>query len=100
MKVCIAQPPYSTDFSQAEEYFRWEMEAFDRCDESMDLIVFPESADSPCMAHSEDDVKKAYEMFFDRLYKKAVETAKRCNEVLFFNAYEKGEKAFITALLQ
>ncbi len=94
MKVCIVQPPYSTDFSQAEEYFRWEMEAFDRCDESMDLIVFPESADTPCMAHSEDDVKKAYEMFFDRLYKKAVETAKRCNAVLFFNAHEKGEKGF------
>lgn len=63
MKVCIAQPPYSTDFSQAEEYFRWEMEAFDRCDESMDLIVFPESADSPCMAHSEDDVKKPMKCF-------------------------------------
>ena len=42
MKVCIFQPPYSTDFSQSDAYFDLEMEAFDRCDPSVDLIVFPE----------------------------------------------------------
>lgn len=92
MKVCIVQPPYSTDFSQSEKYFKWEMEAFDRCDESMDLIVFPEATDIPCMAHSAEDVIESYEKYFDRLYTKACETAKRCNAVLFFNAHDKTEK--------
>lgn len=92
MKVCIVQPPYSTDFSQSEKYFKWEMEAFDRCDKSMDLIVFPEATDIPCMAHSAEDVLESYEKYFDRLYTKACETAKRCNAVLFFNAHDKTEK--------
>ena len=47
MKVCIVQPPYSTDYSLSNAYFQWELDAFDRCDSSMDLIVFPESAATP-----------------------------------------------------
>ena len=92
MKVCIVQPPYSTDFSESEKYFQWEMDAFDRCDDSMDLIVFPEATDIPCMAHSAENVVESYTKFFDPLYQKAIETAKRCNAIVFFNAHNKTEK--------
>lgn len=92
MKVCIVQPPYSTDFSQSDKYFKWEMEAFDKCDDSIDLIVFPESTDIPCMAHSKDDVMESWTKYFERLYEKAVETAKRCNAIVFFNAHDRDEK--------
>ena len=89
MKVCIVQPPYSTDFSQSEKYFRWEMEAFDKCDETMDLIVFPEAADTPCMAHSAKDVHESMNKYADAIFQKATETAKRCNAIVFFNGHEK-----------
>lgn len=92
MKVCIVQPPYSTDFSQSDKYFKWYMEAFEQCDESMDIIVFPEASDIPCMAHSADDIKTSYNKFFDKLLNKAIETAKRCDAVVFFNAHDKNEK--------
>ncbi len=94
MKVCIVQPPYSVDYSQSEEYFKWEIEAFDKCDESMDLIVFPESSATPCMAHSKKELELSYERFFGPLIKKARETAKRCNAVVFFNSHDKRDKGF------
>ena len=50
MKVCIIQPPYSTDFARSDEYFQIELDLMDQCDESMDLIVMPESCDIPCLA--------------------------------------------------
>jgi len=92
MKVCIVQPPYSTDFSQSQKYFEWEMQAFDKCDESMDLIVFPEAADIPCMAHSAENMAESHAKYFSKLYEKACETARRCNAVIFFNAHDKSEK--------
>lgn len=94
MKVCIVQPPYSTDFSQSDKYFEWYVEAFEKCDETMDLIVFPEASDIPCMAHSAEDIETAYDKYFDKLLNCAVETAKRCDAVVFFNAHDKNEKGF------
>ncbi len=85
MKACIVQPFYSRDHARAEELFRWEMEALDRCDESLDLIVFPESCDQPALVaelsqHAEDAQK-----YGPALAKKAAETAARCNAVLCIN---------------
>ena len=50
MKACIVQPFYTTDLSRADELFEWELEALDKCDDSMDIIVFPEACDVPCFA--------------------------------------------------
>lgn len=94
MKVAIVQPPYSTDHSLSDEYFKWEIEAFDACDETMDLIVFPESSEVPCMAHSYEDVVRSHTKYFDALMKKACETAARCDAVVFFNAHDKTEKGY------
>ena len=51
MKACIVQPHYSTDFARSDELFRWEMDIMDACDESMDLIVLPESCDDAAAAN-------------------------------------------------
>ena len=77
MKVCIVQPPYYTDYEKSAECFDWEMRAFDACDESLDLIVFPEACDVPCLAKTREDFLKSVESFNERLLKKASETAKR-----------------------
>ena len=85
MKACIVQPPYSDNYSESDKYFAWEMQALDKCDESMDLIVFPESCDVPCFASSNEEhfasVEKYNKVFLD----KAAQTAKRCGAVIFVN---------------
>ena len=86
MKVCIVQPHYDVDYSKSQELFQWEMEALDRCDESMDIIVFPEAADVPALAKTREDFLASAEKFGKKLLDKAAATAKRCNAVLFINA--------------
>lgn len=91
LKVCIVQPFYPTDYNQSDEMFNWELEAMDKCDPSMDLIVFPESTDVPCYAVLREQALASHEKYADALLKKASETAKRCNAVLFINAYRMTE---------
>ena len=86
MKVCIVQPHYDVDYSKSQELFQWEMEALDRCDESMDIIVFPEAADVPALAKTREDFLASVEKFGKKLLDKAAATAKRCNAVLYINA--------------
>ncbi len=40
MKACIIQPPYSTDTSHSDEYFNFKLQMLDKCDNSIDIIVF------------------------------------------------------------
>ena len=86
MKVCIVQPHYDVDYAKSQELFQWEMDAFDRCDETMDIIVFPESCDVPALAHTREDFIVSAEKYTPPLLQKASETAKRCNAVVFVNA--------------
>ena len=86
MKVCIIQPHYSADWNTSEELFLWEMEAMDKCDESMDLIVLPEATDVPALAKTVDQFHESYRRYNKAILEKAAETAKRCNSILFINA--------------
>ena len=95
MKACVIQPKYSLDYSQSEERFRWETEALDRCDESMDLIVMPESCDIPAYAGNRKEREKSVERYNKPLLEKAAQTAKRCGAVLCLNARLAGEKGLI-----
>ena len=54
MKVTVIQPAYSTDHSLSKQYFDAQLALLDRCDDSMDLIVLPESADVPCLASTKE----------------------------------------------
>jgi len=91
MKTCIIQPLYSADYTRSDELFEWQIEAMDRCDESMDLIVLPEATDVPALAKTYEQFIGSYEKFNKRILDKAAETAKRCHSVLFINAlYDTG----------
>ena len=94
MKVCIIQPAYSTDFSESDNYFEQELKLIDMCDESMDIIVLPESSDIPCLAKTVEEANLAPKKFTERLLKKVADTAKRCNAIFFVNArsFEESEK--------
>lgn len=85
MKVCIVQPFYTVDFSRVQELFEWELAAFERCDESMDIIVFPEACDVPCFAPDRETFLQCVEKYSGPLFEKASQTAKRCNSMLFIN---------------
>jgi len=92
MKVCIIQPPYSVEYERSEEYFEYEMELLEKCDDTMDIIVLPESADIPCHAGTKERDDESVEKFTEPLLKKVSETAKRCNAIVFVNGRYKTEK--------
>ncbi|MBQ7936305.1 MAG: hypothetical protein IJ333_08210 [Clostridia bacterium] len=86
MKVCIIQPPYSTDYSRIDEHFQIEMDLLSQCDETMDLIVMPEMCDIPCLAGSKENADAASAKFNQPLLDACSATAKRCNAMLFVSA--------------
>jgi len=93
MKVCVIQPAYSMDISRAEEYFQRELEFLDQCDESIDLLVLPETADIPCFAATKAEEEACVEKFSQPLLDKVADTACRCHAMAFVNARMKvGEK--------
>jgi len=92
MKICIIQPEYSSDYSLSDKYFQKELELLDQCDESMDIIVMPESCDIPCYAATKAESEKSVEKYNETILKKASETAKRCKSILFINARSKSDK--------
>lgn len=88
MKACVIQPPYSMDLSLSDAYFAKKLELMEQCDPSMDLIVLPEYSDVPCAAATREDNIAWSEKFRPILLAKASETARRCDAVLFVNAYD------------
>ncbi len=86
MKICIIQPAYSTDYSLSDRYFEDQIKLIDKCDDSMDIIVLPESADIPCLAKSREEAEISAAKFNKRLLEKVAETARRCNSIVFVNA--------------
>ena len=89
MKVCVVQPYYSFNYDDLDECYNEMMALVDKCDDSLDVIVMPEYCDIPVSTPSEKEFKASIEKYNARVYKKVVETAKRCNAVVFANfAYE------------
>lgn len=86
MKACIIQPPYSRDTSYSDEYFEYKMRMLDACDESIDIIVLPEYSDVPCATSTKEETLFYHKKYIDRLLDKCIETAKRCNSLVFVNA--------------
>ncbi|MBR2338444.1 MAG: hypothetical protein IKA63_03140, partial [Clostridia bacterium] len=74
--------------------FEQELALLGQCDESMDLIVLPESCDIPCLAGTKADAEKSAEKFNAKLLKKAAYTAQRCHALLFVNARFKSENGY------
>jgi len=94
MKVCIIQPPYSVDYSKSDEYYDYECEMLDQCDETMDIIVLPEMIDMPCLCKTKEERLLSITKYNNAILEKAKETAKRCNSILFANARYKTDKGY------
>lgn len=85
MKACIIQPAYSADYSKSDEYFKQYLDFLDKCDDSMDIIVMPESCDVPCLAKTKEESEASSKKYMPLLIEKISETAKRCNAIVFAN---------------
>lgn len=94
MKVCVIQPPYSTEYEKSDAYFQYELDLLDQCDSTMDLIVMPESCDIPCLAKTKEQAEKSVKKYNAALLQKASETAKRCGAVVFVNARSETGKGY------
>lgn len=92
MKVCIVQPRYSVDWNESDALFQWQLDALDKCDGSLDLIVMPEATDIPALAKTLEQYHESHRRYTDVILKKGAETARRCNSILFLNALETTEK--------
>ena len=88
MKTCIIQPFYSTEYEKSEECFRAQLDLLDQCDETMDLIVCPESCDVPALAKKQEDFYESVKKYNTVLLKKAAEVAKKCGATLFVSGYD------------
>ena len=92
MKVCIIQPEYSTDYSRSDELFQKELEFLRACDDTMDIIVMPESCDCPALAKTKEQSEQSTAKYKDILLEEASKTAKRCNAMVFLNTRSESEK--------
>lgn len=86
MKACIIQPPYSRDLSFSDEYFDYKIDLLDKCDSTIDLIVLPEYSDVPCATSTKEETFFYHKKYINVLLDKCIETAKRCNALVFVNA--------------
>ena len=86
MKACIIQPPYSRDVSLSDEFFNYKINMLDACDETIDLIVLPEYSDVPCATGTREETLYYHSKYINILLDKCMETARRCNAVVFVNA--------------
>ena len=86
MKACVIQPPYSRDVSFSDQYFEYKMQKLDECDDTCDIIVLPEYSDVPCATKDLEETLFYHKKYINILLDKCVETAKRCNSLLFVNA--------------
>ena len=92
MKVCVIQPPYSMEKTGLRSCEEKLFELLDECDESLDLIVLPEYSDNLADEKEKEDFLAAVKGYNSAVLKKAAETAKRCNALVFVNAmYDAGE---------
>lgn len=86
MKACVIQPPYSTNLAFSDEFFEYKIKKLDECDETMDIIVLPEYSDVPCAASTKEETFYYHKKYINTLLTKCIETAKRCNALVFVNA--------------
>ena len=94
MKVCVIQPPYSADYSKSEECFNTQLELLKKCDSSIDVIVLPESADIPSLAKTQEQRSESIAKYNKKILDEASAAAKRCDAVVFVNAWYKAEKGY------
>ena len=94
MKAYIIQPRYSMNGDEIDACFLELLDLLDRCDKNADIIVLPEYCDVLANVKGEEDFIRAMEKNGPIIEKKARETAKRCNAIVFVNYGCKTDKGF------
>lgn len=94
MKACIIQPPYSRDVSLSDEYFNYKIKKLDECERDIDIIVLPEYSDVPCATADLEETLYYHKKYIGILLDKCVETAIRCNALVFVNALSLEETGY------
>ncbi|MCL2008060.1 MAG: hypothetical protein FWG77_08250 [Treponema sp.] len=85
MKVCAIQPKYPHKQEESDECILFFLDTLDQCDESIDLILFPEGCNAPSYYHSMKDVQSHAEKYTEPLLNKVRETAIRCKSIVAIN---------------
>ena len=99
MNVCVVQPEYSFDYQESDRLYQWEMEMLDKCDESMDIIVFPEYSNVPALAKTKEEMLTSFEKYSEAMLAKASETAKRCDAIVFISCIYRTESGLRNAIV-
>lgn len=94
MKLCVVQPPYSYDPKDMQQNFAELLSLLEKCDETLDLIVLPEYSDILADSPSNAEFFKTIEQNNPVILQKSIETAKRCNALVFVNAMYKTETGY------
>jgi len=94
MKACIIQPPYSRNLADSDSFFEYKINMLDTCDDTLDIIVLPEYSDVPCATSTMEETLYYHDKYIDTLLEKCIETAKRCNSLVFVNALSKEESGY------
>lgn len=92
MKIEIVQPYYSMDVKDAEECFAGVLSNIDQCTKEADVIVLPEYSDTPTAYKTKEEFDSFYLKYNKVIMEKAVETAIRCEALVFVNALCNTEK--------
>ncbi len=94
MKACIIQPPYSRDTAFSDEYFEYKLNLLNACDDTIDIIVLPEYSDVPCATETLEETLYYHKKYINTLLNACVETAKRCQALVFVNALSEEENGY------
>lgn len=86
MKAVVIQPPYSKNLEDADSFFNYKLNELDKCDESVDIIVLPEYSEVPVATSTREETLALHDRYIEPLLAKSIETAKRCNAIVFVNA--------------
>lgn len=95
MKICTIQPYYSFDPKDTQRCFEEMIKLIDECDDSLDIIVLPEYCDIPAAQSSKEGFHESIELRNEIIMQKAIDTAKRCNAIVFVNAAYKENGGWI-----
>ena len=86
MKGLIYQSAFYADLEGAKRGVDEAIEMLNACDESLDIIVLPESADMPFPPATAEEYAEAYRQNTGRLLQAAQEAARRAGAYVFVNA--------------
>ena len=85
MKVCVIQPYYSRNPSDVEKCYDEMIALMDKCDESMDIIVLPESCDVPAAIPDNAEYVEVRDRYNADFPGKVKALAVRCHALVFAN---------------